>query len=63
MLIFISSKGDLYFRIKLHWDDKQSLVYIQNLLSELAKREIGVIVDSKNKHESYYSVNKFRDIQ
>lgn len=29
----------------------------------MANREIGVIVDSKNQHESYYSINKFKDIQ
>ena len=62
-LFFVSSSGDLSFRIKLHGDDKQSLVYIKNLLSELANPQVGVIVDSKNQHESYYSVNKFQDIQ
>ena len=58
----ISKTGIFTFRIKLHYDDRNTLVYIQNLLSKLAKREVGVIVDSKNQHESYYSVSKFQDI-
>ena len=37
-------------------------MYIKNLLSKLAERELGVIVDSKDQHESYYSVSKFQDI-
>lgn len=53
-LFYISRSGVLSFRMKLHWDDRQTLVYIKNLLSELAKREIGVIIDYKNKHESYF---------
>ena len=52
----------MLFRSKLHRDDRGSLVYIKNLLSELAKREIGVIVDSGADHESYYTVSKFKDI-
>jgi len=32
-------------------------------LSELAGRDVGVIVDSKDKHESYFTVAKFKDIQ
>lgn len=60
-LFYISRSGVLSFRIKLHWDDRQTLVY-KNLLSELAKREIGVIIDSKNKHESYFTISKFQDI-
>lgn len=58
----ISKTGTLTFRIKLHYDDRNTLVYIQNLLSNLAKRKVGVMVDSKNQHESYYSVSKFKDI-
>jgi hypothetical protein len=61
-LFYISKKGDLKFRIKLHCDDRQTLVGIQKLLSRLANRTIGVIVDSKNYHESYYSVDKLQDI-
>lgn len=37
-------------------------MYIKNLLSRLANRDVGVIVDSKNQHESYFSVDKFNDI-
>jgi hypothetical protein len=59
---YISKKGDLKFKIKLHFDDRQTLVYIQKLLSRLANRTVGVIVDSKNYHESYYSVDKLQDI-
>ena len=58
----ISKKGALKFKIKLHCDDRQTLVYIQKLLNRLANRTIGVIVDSKNYHESYYSVDKLQDI-
>ena len=58
----ISKTGTLTFRIKLHYDDRKALVYIKNLLSKLAERELGVIVDSKDQHESYYSVSKFQDI-
>lgn len=61
-LFFISRLGALSFRIKLHWDDRGTLVYIKNLLSGLVNREIGVIVDSKNQHESYYEISKFQDI-
>lgn len=61
-MFFISKKGDLKFKIKLHCDDRQTLVYIQKLLSRLANRPIGVIVDSKTYHESYYSVDKIQDI-
>jgi hypothetical protein len=32
------------------------------LLSELANREIGIIVDSKDLHESYYNISKFKDL-
>jgi hypothetical protein len=58
----VSKTGTLTFRIKLHYDDRETLVYIKNLLSKLAERELGVIVDSKDQHESYYSVSKFQDI-
>lgn len=61
-MFYISTKGALSFRIKLHFDDRQTLVYIQNLLSGLVNRKVGVIVDSKNQHESYYGVFKFTDI-
>lgn len=49
-MFFISSTGALSFRIKLHRDDRESLVYFKNLLSELASRDLGVIVYSKNNH-------------
>lgn len=62
-LFFISLTGALSFRIKLHWDDRETLVYIKNLLSKLVNREVGVIIDSKNQHESYYTISKFQDIQ
>lgn len=52
-MFYISTTGDLSFKIKLHWDDRQTLVYIKNFLSGLVNREVGVIVDSKNQHESY----------
>nr|YP_009445546.1 LAGLIDADG endonuclease [Bipolaris cookei]ATV95709.1 LAGLIDADG endonuclease [Bipolaris cookei] len=61
-MFYISTTGALSFKIKLHWDDRQTLVYIKNLLSGLVNREVGVIVDSKNQHESYYIVAKFIDI-
>lgn len=61
-LFFISLSGALSFRIKLHWDDRETLVYIKNLLSGLVNREIGVIIDSKNQHESYYAISKFQDL-
>jgi hypothetical protein len=38
-------------------------LYIKNLLSELEGRDVGVIVDSKDNHESYFTVAKFKDIQ
>jgi len=44
-MFYISTTGALSFKIKLHWDDRQSLEYIQNLLSGLVNREVGVIVD------------------
>lgn len=31
-------------------------------MSRLANRKVGIIIDSKNKHESYLSVNKINDI-
>ena len=62
-MFFISSTGALSFRIKLHWDDKGSLVYIKNLLGELVGRNVGVLVDSKDNHESYFTVANFKDIQ
>lgn len=58
----ISTTGALKFKIKLHSDDRNTLLYIQNLLSRLGNRTVGVIVDSKIYHESYYSVDKFQDI-
>ena len=61
-MFFISKDGYLKLKIKLHHDDRPTLVYIQELLSRLANRTIGVIVDSKNDHESYYSIDKFQDI-
>ena len=61
-MFYISTTGALSFKIKLHWDDRQTLVYIKNLLSGLVNREVGVIVDSKNQHESYYIIAKFIDI-
>lgn len=39
------------------------MVYIKNLLSELSGRDVGIILDSKDQHESYFAVNRFRDIQ
>ncbi len=62
-LFYVSTKGALTFRIKLHWDDRRTLVYIQNLLSELADHVVGVIIDSKDQHESYYSIDKYEDLQ
>ncbi len=62
-LFFISKSGALSFKIELHWDDRQTLLYIKNLLSELEGRDVGVIVDSKDNHESYFTVAKFKDIQ
>lgn len=44
-MFYISTTGALSFKIKLHWDDRQTLEYIQNLLSGLVNREVGVIVD------------------
>ena len=61
-MFYISTTGALSFRIKLHWDDRQTLEYIKNLLSGLVNREVGGIVDSKNHHESYYIIAKFQDI-
>lgn len=61
-MFYISTKGDLNFRIKLHSDDRNTLCYIQSLLSKLANRNVGVIVDSKKHKESYYSVDKLKDI-
>lgn len=61
-MFFISTTGALSFRIKLHWDDKGSLVYIKKLLGELVGRDVGVIVDTKDKHESYFTVANFKDI-
>ena len=61
-MFYISTTGAISFKIKLHWDDRQTLEYIKNLLSELVNREVGVIVDSKNQHESYYIISKFQDI-
>jgi hypothetical protein len=37
-VFYISKTGTFTFRIKLHYDDRNTLVYIQNLLSKLAKR-------------------------
>ena len=37
-LFFISRTGALSFRIKLHLDDRETLVYIKNLLSKLVNR-------------------------
>lgn len=62
-MFYVSTTGALSFIIKLHWDDRETLVYVQNLLSELAYRAVGVIVDSKNQHESYYTIDKYKDIQ
>jgi hypothetical protein len=62
-MFFISKSGALSFKIKLHWDDRQTLLYIKKLLSELAGRDVGVIVDSKDNHESYFTIAKFKDIQ
>jgi hypothetical protein len=62
-LFFIHKTSGLSFKIKLHWDDKQTLVFIQNLLSELSGRSVGIITDSKDQHESYFAVNRFIDIQ
>lgn len=61
-MFFISTTGALSFRIKLHTDDRQALEYIKNLLSGLVNREVGVIGDSKNFFESYYTISKFQDI-
>ena len=61
-MFFISNTGALNFRIKLHSDDRETLSWIQRLLSGLAGRTIGVIVDSSTYHESYYSIDKFKDI-
>lgn len=61
-MFYVSTSGVLSFKIKLHWDDRETLKYIQDLLSELANRKVGVIIDSKDLHESYYSVSKFKDL-
>lgn len=62
-MFFITKLGALSLRIKLHRDDRQTLVYIKNLISSLAGRDIGVIVDSKDNQDSYFTVAKFKDIQ
>ena len=61
-MFYISKTGSLSFRIKLHKDDRGVLEYIKNFLSELANREVGVIVDSSNSHESYFIVSKYEDL-
>lgn len=61
-MFYLSNKGDLKFRIKLHNDDIQTLYYIKNLLSKLVGRKIGVIVNSTLENEAYYSIDKFQDI-
>jgi hypothetical protein len=61
-MFYISTTGALSFRIKLHYDDRQTLVYIQKLLSGLVNRSVGIIVDTKDHHESYYTIAKFQDI-
>ena len=38
-------------------DDRETLVKIKNLLSELVNREVGAIFDSKDHHESSYSIS------
>ena len=62
-MFYISKLGALAFKIKLHWDDRNTLVYIKSLLSELAGRDVGIIIDSKDNQESYFNVGKFKDIQ
>lgn len=42
--------------------DSCAATFIQDLLSKLANRKVGVIVDSKSSDDSYYSVDKFQDI-
>ena len=44
-MFYISTTVALSLKIKLHWDDRQTLEYIQNLLSGMVNREVGVIVD------------------
>ena len=61
-MFYISKTGALSFRVKLHEDDRGALEYIKNMLSELANREVGVIVDTKNSHESYFLVSKYKDL-
>nr|QBM09630.1 hypothetical protein [Dactylella sp.] len=61
-MFYVSNKGDLKFKIKLHKDDLETLYYIQNLLSKLVNRKVGVIVESKTYNEVYFSVDKFQDI-
>ena len=46
----------------MHKDDLETLYYIQNLLSKLVNRKVGVIVESKTYNEVYFSVDKFQDI-
>lgn len=58
----ISKECNLSLRINLHSDDLISLKYIKSLLSELANREIGSIVESKRVSESYYHIGKLKDI-
>jgi intein-encoded DNA endonuclease-like protein len=57
-MFYISTSGVLSFRLKLHWDDRETLKYIQDLLSELANRKVGIIINSKDLHESYYNVSR-----
>lgn len=61
-MFYISTTGALSFKIKLHWDDRQTLEYVKKLLSGIVNREVGVIVDSKNQHESYFIIAKYQDI-
>lgn len=61
-MFFISKTGAFNFKIKLHYDDRDTLLYIKKLLSIIANRDIGVIIDSANKHESYLTVDRFKDI-
>jgi hypothetical protein len=61
-LFYINPIGRLIFAISLHSDDLGALLYIQSLLSRIAKREIGRIEKKNTRNACSFTISKFIDI-
>lgn len=59
---YISTKGHLTFKIKLHIDDLATLIFNQEMLSKFCNRKVGVLRVLKTENACRLEISSLRDI-